>query len=119
FEEGLSNWSTWKGSGEFTVETDKTNKSEGTTSIKIYSKDGKTAKGTVTQNIDATGLIGKAVKIKQSVKSLNLNGAVRLRAKYMDSNWNQVGELDVKTLDIKGTTDWGVQEYTIEVPDDS
>lgn len=119
FEEGLSYWNLWKSSTSLNIETDLLTKMVGMKSIKMYNSTTTPVRGGITQNIDATGFAGYALNIKQWVKSSNLTGNVRLRAKFMDTSGVDLGGMDVKTLDLKSNTDWDQQQYVVNVPNDT
>lgn len=118
-EEGLSYWKIWRDKGDFNVETDRNIKKSGVKSIKIYNNSKKNSRGTFSQSINASQLIGKVLKINQWMKSDKLNGTVKLIATFNDASGKIVGSTDIKTLDINGTKDWNQQLYSIQVPNDS
>lgn len=116
FEEDLKYWNTWKSGGDLGVEVDKTVKSSGTGAAKLYNKTSGAARGSISEAIEVTELSGKILKVAQRFKSQNLRGSVKLRVKYMDANWTQIGDLEVKTVDMNGTKDWSTVLYFIIVP---
>ena len=119
FEDNLKYWNVWKDKGDYNAQIDNNIKKYGDNSIKIYNPQGKLGRGTVAQIIDASQLIGKALKLNQWIKSNNLNGTVYLRARFLDGKGKAIGDIDVKTVDIKGTVDWNQQTYKINVPNNS
>jgi hypothetical protein len=119
FENDLNNWNTWKNKGNYNVSTDTVTKKGGAKSLKIYNTTTTLSRGSVSQAIDGTQLIGKAIKLTQWLKTDKLTGTVRIRTSFNDGNGKSVGNMDVKTIDIGGTTDWNQQSYTINVPNDS
>ena len=119
FEDDLNNWGTWIGAGSYKVSTDAAAKKDGVKSLKIYNTTSTASKGSVSQVIDGTNLIGKAIKLTQWLKTDSLTGAIRIRTSYKDGSGNTIGSMDVKTIDISGTTNWNQQTYTINVPNNS
>jgi hypothetical protein len=119
FEEGQSYWNVWKDKGSFNVDTDKSVKKDGVKSIKIYNTDNATTRGLIGQTLDAAQLKGKKLNMTQWIKSDRLVGTIRLRAIFTDVNGRTISNMDLKTINIKGTKNWNQQTYTINVPNDS
>lgn len=109
-------WTIWNASGNLNVEADNTVFKDEAKSAKIYNSNGIAAKGSLGQQMNISKYAGKTLKLSQWIKSSNLGGDLMLRYKLADNDWNPIGS-EIKTkVNISGTEDWKLIEYTIDIP---
>ncbi|GKX67809.1 heparinase II/III domain-containing protein [Inconstantimicrobium mannanitabidum] len=119
FEEDYSYFAVWKEQQNFSADIDSSVKRSGNSSLKLYSNNGQTARGIVSQNIAAKSVLGKTLQLSQWVQSAGFTGGLQIRVKFLDVNSQSVAEADMKDMYIPYNSSWQQKKYSIDVPNNS